>query len=433
MSEQFDPKALAAAVEAVNTGFEEFKAANDQRLKEIETKGSADPLLDDKLSKIQKEMDAKQAQLDKFELALKRSTRVVTDEKGNQIDLDAKAAKWANAIAREKGTRSEGFDAKGMEAYKAAFNAFLRKGDEIISADEKKALSVGTDADGGYVVHPDLGGAIVQQVYETSEMRAYASVQTISTSSLEGLHDLDEAAAGWVAETGARAETNTPQLAKWSIPVHELYANPKATQKILDDAEINMEAWLAGKVADKFARMENAAFVSGDGADKPTGFLNYAGGTTNPGQIERFNTGVAGDFAADPNGGDVLINAIYGLKAQYRANANWFMNRTTAKEVRLLKDSNGNYMWMPSIAAGQPATLLGYGVASFEDMPNIAAGSLSIAVGDMRAAYQIVDRFGIRTLRDPYSSKPYVQFYTTKRVGGDVINFEALKVIEFSI
>lgn len=430
---EFDAKALADAVNGVKSGFEAFKEANDQRLKEIEAKGSADVLLSEKLDRITADMDAKQARLDQFELALKRQSRVVTDANGNAVDLDAKAARWANAIAREKGTRVEDFDAKGLDAYKSAFNTFLRKGDEIISADEKKALSVGTDADGGYVVHPDLNGAIITQVYETSPMRAFASIQTISTSSLEGIHDLDEAAAGWVGETDARAETATPQLAKWTINVHEIYANPRATQKILDDAEINMEAWLAGKVADKFARVESAAFVAGDGTGKPKGFLAYAGGTTNPGQIERFTTGVAGDFAADPNGADVLIDALYGLKAQYRANATWFMNRGTAKEVRKLKDSQGNYLWMPAVAAGQPATLLGYGVASFEDMPAMAAGSLSVAVGDMRSAYQIVDRVGIRTLRDPYSSKPYVQFYTTKRVGGDVVNFEALKLVEFSV
>lgn len=432
MSEQFDAKELAKAVEGVKTGFEAFKEANDQRLKEIEAKGSADPLLEEKLAKIEKDMDAKQAKLDQFELAMKRQNRTVVDEKGNEIDLDAKAAKWANMVARSRGTRVEDFDAKQLDAYKSAFDTFLRKGDEIIGADEKKALSVGTDPDGGYVVHPDMSGAIVTKVFETSPMRAYASIQVISTDALEGLYDLEEAASGWVGETDARSETGTPQLGKWRIPVHELYAKPKATQKILDDAEINMEAWLAMKVSEKFARDEAAAFVSGSGVNKPRGFLTYGDGTTLPGTIERINTGANGAFASAPNGGDVLIDALYGLKAQYRANATWFMNRATTKLARKLKDSDGAYLWSPGIAAGQPASLLGYPIAAFEDMPNPATGSLSIAVGDMRAAYQIVDRVGIRTLRDPYSAKPYVEFYTTKRVGGDVINFEAIKLIEFS-
>lgn len=432
MSEQFDAKELAKAVEGVKTGFEAFKEANDQRIKEIEAKGAADPLLEEKLAKIERDMDAKQAKLDQFELAMKRQNRTVVDEKGNEIDLDAKAAKWANMVARSRGTRVEDFGAKELDGYKQAFDKFLRKGDEIIGADEKKALSVGTDPDGGYVVHPDMSGAIVTKVFETSPMRAFASIQVISTDALEGLYDLEEAASGWVGETDARAETGTPQLGKWRIPVHELYAKPKATQKILDDAEINMEAWLATKVSEKFARDEAAAFVNGSGVNKPRGFLTYPDGTTLPGTIERINTGANGAFAAAPNGGDALIDALYGLKAQYRANATWFMNRATTKLARKLKDSDGAYLWSPGIAAGQPASLLGYPIAAFEDMPNPATGSLSIAVGDMRAAYQIVDRVGIRTLRDPFSAKPYVEFYTTKRVGGDVINFEAIKLIEFS-
>jgi len=276
-----------------------------------------------------------------------------------------------------------------------------------------------------------MSGRIVGKIFETSPMRAYASVQTISTDALEGLYDLDEAAAGWVGETESRAETDTPTLGKWRIPVHEIYAKPHATQKLLDDAEINMEQWLANKVADKFARTEATAFVTGDGVGKPRGFLTYADGTTLPGTIEQFDTGVNGGFGAAPTGGDVLIDALYGLKAQYRANATWFMNRATTKLIRKIKDSDGAYLWSPGIAAGQPATLLGYPVASFEDMPDPATGSLSIAVGDMRAAYQIVDRINIRVLRDPYSSKPYVQFYTTKRVGGDVVNFEAVKLVNF--
>jgi HK97 family phage major capsid protein len=319
-----------------------------------------------------------------------------------------------------------------MIAYKQAFQTYMRKGEQIMGAQEAKALSVGSDPDGGFVVNPDMSGRIVTRVFETSPMRAYASVQVISTDALEGLFDLNEASSGWVGETEARPETGTPALGKWRIAVHELYAMPTATQKLLDDAEIDMESWLASKVADKFARDEAAAFVNGNGVGKPRGFLSYAGGTTLPGTIERIKTGANGAFVAAPNGGDALIDALYGLKSPYRVNATWFMNRSTAKLVRKLKDTDGAYLWAPGIVAGQPATLLGYPVASFEDMPDPATGSLSIAVGDMRAAYQIVDRAGIRTVRDPYSAKPYVQFYTTRRVGGDVVNFEAIKLLEFA-
>tara|TARA_R110002126_G_scaffold3509_5_gene20122 strand:+ start:198 stop:1484 length:1287 start_codon:yes stop_codon:yes gene_type:complete len=420
------------AVDTINTAFTEFKAANDARLKEIEAKGAADPVTEAKLAKIEADLDVAQKKADEAVLTAKRQARVVTDAKGNEVDLDQKALAWADMIARKSGSRASGFGAKELDGYKGQFMAYLRKGDQVMGAEEMKALSVGSDPDGGYVVYPDMSGRVVTKVFETSPMRAYASVQTISTDALEGLFDLDEAASGWVSETQSRADTGTPTLKTWRIPVHELFAFPKATQKVLDDAAINMESWLAGKVSEKFARDEANAFVTGDGVSKPRGFLTYATGTTLPGTIEQVPTGVSGGFAAAPNGGDVLIDALYGLKAQYRANATWFMNRATTKLVRKLKDSDGTYIWSPGIAAGQPASILGYPMASFEDMPDPAASSLSIAVGDMRAAYQIVDRVGIRVLRDPYTAKPYVGFYTTKRVGGDVVNFEALKIVRFN-
>jgi HK97 family phage major capsid protein len=420
------------AVEAINTAFAEFKQANDARLKEIESKGAADPVTEAKLAKIEADLAKAQDVADQAVLAAKRQSRVVTDATGNTVDLDAKALEWADMIARKRGTRASDFGAKEMDSYKAGFNSYMRKGDQVMGAEELKALSVGSDADGGYVVLPDMSGRVVAKVFETSPMRAYASVQVISTDTLEGLFDLNEAGAEWVAETQVRNETSTPQIGRWSIPVHELSANPRASQKLLDDASINMETWLADKVAEKFARTEAAAFVNGNGDGKPRGFLTYPDGSTLPGQIAQFPTGVSGAFAAAPNGGDVLIDALYGLKAQYRANATWFMNRATTKLVRKLKDSDGAYLWSPGIAAGQPASLLGYPTAAFEDMPDPAASSLSIAVGDMRQAYQIVDRVGIRVLRDPYTAKPHVTFYTTKRVGGDVVNFEAISVIRFN-
>jgi len=422
---------IKKAVEGVNTAFAEYKTANDERLKQIEAKGAVDPVTEEKLAKIDADMARMQEITDKAVLDIKKASRVITDENGQVVDMEAKAAQFSRSVAAaldQKGFKS---DASALEIYNGALAGYMRKGMDALSEIERKALSVGGDPQGGYVVNPDMSGQVVTQVFETSPMRAYASIQAISTNSLEGLFDLNEADAGWVGETGARTETNTPNLGKWSIPVHELYANPRATQKILDDAEINMESWLAAKVADKFARTEAVAFITGDGVEKPRGFLDYTDGTTLPGTIEQFDTGVNGAFAAAPNGGNVLIDALYGLKAQYRANATWFMNRGTTKLVREMRDSDGAYLWSPGIAAGQPASLMGYPIAAFEDMPDPATGSLSLAVGDMRAAYQIVDRIGIRTLRDPFSAKPYVQFYTTKRVGGDVVNFEAIKLINF--
>ena len=430
MSEEI--KKAAEAVESLHRGFEEFKKANDERLAQIEKKGAADAVTDAKIAKIEADLEKAQKVADEAVLAAKRQSRIVTDEKGEAIDLDKKAHEWADMIARRRGAPlAKNFGAADLASYSAEFDAFMRKGEEVMGPDERKALSVGSDPDGGYVVTPDVSGRIVQRQFESSPMRAYASVQVISTDALEGLFDLNEAGSGWVGETEARAETTTPQIGKWRIPVFEMYARPHATQKLLDDNSINMESWLASKVAEKFSRDESAAFVNGNGVNRPRGFLTYASGTTLPGQIEQLPTGASGALASAPAGADALIDALYSLKSNYRANAVWFMNRTTQRTVRKAKDTDGAYLWQPGIQAGQPATLLGYPVASFEDMPNPAANSLSIAVGDMREAYQIVDRLGVRVLRDPYSSKPYIQFYTTKRVGGDVVNFEAIKLVRF--
>jgi HK97 family phage major capsid protein len=421
-----DTKAVAVAIEGLNKGFEAFKEANDANLKQ------RDAVLEAKLAKIEADLDKHGKTAEDAFLAIKRAQRVVTDENGNAIDLDAKAQNWANVTATAYDQRPFDMDAKGLDAYRAANLTYMRKGMDGLAPDEKKALSVGGDATGGYVVQPDMSGRIVTKVDETSPMRAFASVQVIGTDALEGLFDLERAGAVWVGETGARNQTSTPNLGKWRIPVHELSAMPAATQKILDDAAINLETWLADKVALEFSLSENAAFVNGNGVDKPRGFLTYDAGTTLPGTIQQLPTGASGAFAAAPNGGDALIDALYSLKAPYQANATWFMNRTVFAAVRKLKDSDGAYLWQPGIAAGQPVTILGKPYASFEDMPNLGASSLSIAVGDMRAAYQIVDRAGIRVLRDPYTAKPFILFYTTKRVGGDVINFEALKLIRFN-
>lgn len=426
----------AKAVEGINKAFEAFKEKNDARMAELEAKGSADVVTREEIKKIEAEMDKLDKVAQDAVLAVKRSQRIAeADDKAAEIE--AKAARWGVSSAKSFGASGAAdFTADRMAEYKAANQLYLRKGHNSLTADEIKALSVGGDPDGGYVVNPDMSGRIVDRMFDTSPVRAYASIQTIGTDALEGLIDDDEAAFGWVEETEARPETDTPQLGKWRIPAHEMYANPAATQRLLDDAEIDMEAWLAGKVADKFARGEAAAFVNGSGVGRPRGFLTYAdwdtAGTYQRGAIEQFDTGVDGEFAAAPAGGDILIDTMTALQTRYRNNANWFMNRGTQGAVRKLKDSDGAYLWQPGIAAGQPATLLGYSVAIFEDMPNIATGSLSMAFGDMQAAYQIVDRAGIRVLRDPYTNKPYVHFYTTKRVGGDVLDFSALKLVRFA-
>lgn len=435
MSDEIEVK---KAVDGVKTAFEAFKETNDARLKQIEGKG-ADPVTEAKLAKIEASLDAAQKTADEAVLAVKRSQRIVTDDKGNVVDMDAKAAEWADRVARSNGRASDGaFKAVEAEAYKSAWfgrGGFVRTaGDErALGADQIKALSVGSDVNGGFFVPVDTAGAMIKKGYETSPMRAYASIAVTSRAEFEGIYDNDEAGAEWEGEVISGGETTTPQIGKYSIPVRELRARPRATQQMLEDADFNVEAWLIDKVSQRFARKENTAFVAGTGVKDPRGFLTYANSTDLTLGIEQVKTGVNGAFAAAPNGGDVLINALYSLKAQYLANANWFMARSTFALVRKLKDTDGAYIWQPGIAMGQPSTLLGYGMApTFEDMPAVATGSLSIAVGDMRAAYQIVDRIGVSVLRDPYTVKPLVEFYARKRVGGALVNGEALKLINFA-
>lgn len=318
-----------------------------------------------------------------------------------------------------------------------ALSTYLRRGDQRLTSAERdaldrlqRALSVDSDPDGGFVVTPELSDRISTIIFETSPVRQVATVQTITTDALEGIFDGDEAGFGWVAERGSRAETTTPQLGQWRIPTHELYASPRATQKLLDDAYLNMEAWLTQKAADRLARAENTAFVSGNGVDRPRGFLTYADGTSR-GQIQQIPSGGATSIT-----GEGIINVAYALKAAYRQGAVWAMNRSTVGAVRRIREdqpgaNTGAFIWSPGFGT-QPQTLMGYPIVEMEDMPNVSGGALAVAFGNFAQAYTIVDRQGTRVLRDPYSAKPFVEFYVTRRVGGDVVNFEAIKIMDIA-
>lgn len=318
---------------------------------------------------------------------------------------------------------------------KSVFDRILRKSDPRFTDAEQKALSTITNPDGGYLVPRDTSGRIITKIQDFSPMRRYASIQAISTDALEGLLDNGVNSSGWVGETQARPATNTAQLGKWRIPVHEMYANPMATQKLLEDSAVDAEAWLIRKTSEQFARMEAEAFITGDGSTKPRGILAPSLSTSaSPawGTVQKIKTGTNGGFGATTNGGDKLIDLITALRPAYAGGAIFAMNRFTLGELMKLKDGDGNYLWKPDFSQGAGGLLLGYRVdASFDHMPNIGTGSKSIIFGNLAEAYQIVDRRGIVILRDPYTNKPYVSFYTTMRVGGDVINTEAYKVMTF--
>jgi HK97 family phage major capsid protein len=315
-----------------------------------------------------------------------------------------------------------------------AFEGYVRKGEVgSLRAIESKALSVGSDPDGGFLVPAETEHAINRSLRAISPIRAIAGVQAVSGTVYKRPFAISGAATGWIGETAARPQTATPTLADLAFPTMELYAMPAATSSLLDDSAVDIDAWLAEEVRIAFAEQEGAAFVNGDGINKPKGFLAYdtiANASWEWGKLGFIASGAAGALPAS-NPGDKLIDLVYAVKAGYRANASFVMNRSTLSVLRKLKDGQGNYLWQPANAPGEASTLMGFAVAESEDMPDIAAGSAAIAFGDFSRGYLIVDRVGIRVLRDPYSAKPYVLFYTTKRVGGGVQDFAAIKLMKF--
>ncbi len=391
---------VTAALDELMGAFEAYKETNERRLADIERRGSADVVTRDRLARIDKALD---------ELAVK----------GARLPLSATGASERGAA----------------HAHKAAFEDYVRKGETLrLRGLEAKALSVGTDADGGYLVPDETERTVNTALRAISPIRAIAGVRQVSGSVFKKPFSTTGFATGWVGETAARTQTDTATLAELSFPTMELYAMPAATQSLIDDSAVDIDAWLAEEVRVAFASQEGKAFVDGDGTNKPKGFLAYptvANGSWSWGNIGFIGTGAAGAFpATDP--GDKLIELIYALKAGYRANGTFVMNRSTQSAVRKMKDGDGNYLWQPSGKPGEAPTLMGYPVAESEDMPDPAANSLSLAFGDFARGYLIVDRVGIRVLRDPFSAKPYVLFYTTKRVGGGVQDFDAIKLLKFA-
>jgi HK97 family phage major capsid protein len=297
-----------------------------------------------------------------------------------------------------------------------------------------KAMSVGSNADGGYVVPVEIEQTIGQRLTAISPIRGIAGVRTISADVYKKPFMTAGPAVGWVGETDARPQTTTPTLDSLSFPAMELYAMPAATATLLEDAAVNLDQWLAAEVEQVFAVQEGTAFVSGDGVNKPKGFLAYttiANGSWIWGDIGYVATGAAGAFPAS-NPSDVLVDLIYALKAGYRQNGVFVMNRKTQSAIRKFKDGQGNYLWQPPAQAGGQASLMTFPIVESEDMPDIAANSLSVAFGDFARGYLVVDRAGVTVLRDPFTAKPYVLFYTTKRVGGGVQDFDAIKLLKFA-
>lgn len=387
---------IAALFADFSSAFEEFKRTNDQRLDEIERRGTADGLLEGKLDRLNRLLD------------------------GQKAALDRAAADRARPAIEGKGAGD------GADEYKDAFSAYVKRGEE-------KALQVGVNADGGYVVPAEVETEITRKMGEVSPIRAIAGVRQVSGSVYKRPITLSGPATGWVGETASRPTTTSQTLGELSYPTTELYAMPAATTAFLDDAAVDVGQWIADEVNAAFAAQETTAFVTGNGTNKPNGFLNatmVAESSWEWGKLGYLATGVSGALPAS-HASDILIDLVYALKAGYRQNASWVLNRKTQGALRKLKDADGNYLWQPAATADGRASFMGFPLVEAEDMPNIGADSLSLAFGDFRRGYLIVDRQGVSVLRDPFSSKPYVLFYTTKRVGGGIADYDAIKLLKF--
>ena len=404
---------LKDLLEKQNKAFAEFKEANDARLGALEAKGSVDPLLEEKV--------------DKANAEITRLSKLLGE-------LEAKAK-------RPRSLGDAGLSDEAAE-HKEAFLGFIRKGREDgLRELEQKALNVTTGSDGGFAVPEELDRMIIDLVQDGSPMRQECNVVQVGSGDYKKLVNVHGTGSGWVDEDDTRAETTSPALAQVAAVMGEIYANAYATQTALDDIFFGAEQWLAAEIGAAFALAENTAFTSGDGTKKPKGFLAYATAATADatrafGTIEHIATGGSGAFktaSASVSPADDLVTAIYKLKAGLRTGAKFMMNSTVLAGVRKWKAyGTGDYLWQPSTVAGQPSTLLGYPVVENEDMPAVAANALAIAFGNFKRAYTIVDRFGVRLLRDPYSAKPYVTFYATKRVGGMLVDSTAVKVIKLA-
>jgi len=405
------PQEILAALQKSVT---DFRAEYDTKLK-----SKADVVTEEKLSRIDASVSGFQAAMDKINAE-------------HQAAIDAVNAKLA-AISAGAGDKAGFGSSPEDREYATRFDAYVRRGDR--EADDhlrssqrtgiRAAMSVGSNPDGGYLAPVEWDRSITDRLKVISPMRQIAQVQNITSAGFIKVFNDRAVGSGWVGETAARPQTTNPQFATQTYTPGEIYANPAASQQLLDDAVINIEEWLANEVEAEFLRQEGLAFVNGDGVNKPKGMLTYTASNMHPwGAVQQ--TAVANAAALN---GDALIDLVYSIDPAYQDNARFVMNRATQSTIRKLKDGNGNYLWQASVQVGQPASLLGYPITDMGAMPNVGAGNRPIAFGDFRRAYLIIDRMGVRMLRDPYSNKPYVMFYTTRRVGGGLLDPDAIRYL----
>ena len=432
---------IKTLIEQQGRDWELFKKTNDELIK-AKADGKAVGDLEAKLVAISENMDKLSESKKMIEEFMAKMTAPGAGGTKEDKELAVEVKGFNDMIRAEFQSKGKQIpaplDAEAYAQYKSGFFKLITGVTiDSLTSDERKALQAGSDPDGGYLLPESTVGRMVTKVFEQSTMRQLATVQTISTDKLEGIVDNDEADAGWVSELGTRSDTDTPQVGRYEIQAHEMYAMPKITQKLIDDASMDVEGWLAGKVADKFARVEGTGFTTGNGAGKPRGLFSYTTAATSDdtrawGIFEHVKTGTNGGFNTTTKS-DPLFDLIGAFKDRYLQNAQWLMRRELRTAIRKLKGATSDlYLWEPGLQAGVPDRLLGYPVKIDQYVPALATDSLSLAFGDFKEAYTIVDRIGVRTLRDPFTAKPYVVFYSTKRTGGGAVNFEAVKFLKLA-
>lgn len=390
--------------------FEDFKAENNKELADLK-KGQADVVQTEKVDKINAEVEKLGKELDAINAAV--------------------AAGKIGGGAKEDPDKA---------AHATAFDRFFRKGVDngLHDLEVKAKLTTQSDPDGGYLVPEETEAGIDRVLGTVSTIRSLARVISISGDTYKKLINVGGATSGWVGEEDDRPETATPKLREIAVNTKELYANPAITQTSLEDARIDIAAWLADEVSIEFAEQEGAAFANGDGVKRPRGLFSYDNVSNDAyswGKLGFVPSGKAAGFAdasATVNPADALIDLYYALKAGYRNGASWLMSDRTMAQVRKFKDAEGAYIWAPPTGTAEVATILGKPVHNDDNVAGVAAGAFPIAFGDFQRGYLVVDRLGISVLRDPYTAKPNVHFYTKKRVGGGVVNFEAIKLLKIS-
>jgi HK97 family phage major capsid protein len=401
-AEAGDPKTMIAEL---NTAFAAFKTKNDETL----GAKADDVVVQAELTKINDAMSKLEASID--EQARKVEAAKLGGGGDKPAPVDAEYSELFASFVRD-GTREQEEKLKAAQA-----------------TGPRAAMTEGSTADGGYTTPIEWDRSITSRLKLISPIRQNAEVISISKAGFTRLFTDRQLGSGWVGETASRPATSTPQFTSLDFGLGEIYSNAAASQRLLDDSEVDIERWLTGEIETEFSRQEGIAFLSGDGANKPYGILTYVTGAANAnrhpwGDIKTVNSGAATALTTDG-----MVSAVYALPAMYEPNAKFYLNRSTLGALRKLKDGQGNYIWQPTYVAGQPSTLLGRPVVDVPDMPNVGAGAVAALFGDMREAYLVIDRIGVRVLRDPYTNKPFVAFYVTKRVGGGVQNPDAMKAI----